>query len=115
MSSSRRDHSRAINPQLLQATAWLLHRDKQPYYSNGTPRRGKLDVPADLAKLATYEAALATLNGGGQFTGLGIAINRGLQFIDLDKVRTRRPAGSSSGPGPCSSGRWRSGPTSRCR
>jgi len=87
MSSSRRDHSRAINPQLLQATAWLLHRDKQPYYSNGTPRRGKLDVPADLAKLATYEAALATLNGGGQFTGLGIAINRGLQFIDLDKVR----------------------------
>jgi len=86
-SSSRSNHSRAINPQLLQATAWLLHRSKRPYYSNGRPRSGTLDSPEDLAKLATYDAALATLNGGGQFTGLGIAINRGLQFIDLDKCR----------------------------
>jgi hypothetical protein len=75
-----------INPQLLRQPSWLLHRNKKPFYVTGKPRSGVLDRPADLAKLAAYDAAVAALSGG-KYTGLGIAINRGLQFIDLDKCR----------------------------
>ena len=87
MPRTQPNHSRPINPQLLRAHAWLLHRDKRPYYSTGRPRSGTLDAPEDLAKLATYDEALKAFNGTGLYTGLGIAINRGLQFIDLDKCR----------------------------
>lgn len=86
MSRTRANHSLPINAQLLREQSWLLHRSKKPYYANGRPRSGTLDTPEDLAKLARYDDALATLNKG-RFTGLGFAINRGFQFIDLDKCR----------------------------
>jgi hypothetical protein len=78
-------HDTPINPQLLRIQSWLLHRNKKPFYANGRPRSGTLDSPRDLSKLVAYDAAVAALSD--KYTGLGIAINGGLQFIDLDKCR----------------------------
>jgi hypothetical protein len=75
-----------INPQLLRDHSWLLHRNKIPYYANGRKRSGKLDSDTDLGKLVAYDEALTAM-AAGTYTGLGIAINRGIQFIDLDKCR----------------------------
>ncbi len=74
-----------LNPQLLACKSWLLHKNKKPYYTNGRPRSGTLDSPEDRGKLATYDEAVTVLNG--TYTGLGIAINDGLQFFDLDACR----------------------------
>jgi len=78
-------HDTPINPQLLRIQSWLLHRNKKPFYANGRPRSGTLDSPRDLSKLVAYDDAVAALSD--KYTGLGIAITGGLQFIDLDKVR----------------------------
>lgn len=86
MPTEKPDDSPTINPQLLRQPSWLLHRNKKPYYTSGRPRSGTLDSPTDLRKLAAYDDALAAL-AGGKYTGLGIAINQGLQFVDLDKCR----------------------------
>lgn len=73
-------------PEPMQAAKrWLVHRRKQPYYVDGTPRSGALDSPGDIARLGTYQQALATLNAGS-FDGLGFALGDGWQGIDLDKV-----------------------------
>src|SRR6188768_3298901 len=86
MTSPQPDHNHEINPQLLQAARWLVHRHKKPFYANGKPRSGTLDSPEDLAKLVTYAAALETLQANKKFTGLGFAVNDGIQFVDLDHV-----------------------------
>lgn len=75
--------------------AWLLWRYEQkqgekkprkvPYYVAGGRRSGTQGEPADLNKLATFDAALAVLNRGG-FDGLGIAMlpQWGLVGLDFD-------------------------------
>lgn len=75
-----------INPQLLRLKSWLLHKNKKPHYVSGRPRSGTLDAPADLKKLAAFDDAVAAMHTGN-WTGIGIAVNGGLQFIDLDKCR----------------------------
>ena len=77
-----------MNAQMLAARNWLLHKNKRPFYVSGRPRSGKLDSPADRAKLATYDDAVAALDAAPKrYTGLGFAINDGWQFVDLDKCR----------------------------
>lgn len=68
---------------------WLLHRKKQPFYADGTPRRGKLDSAADRAKLVTYEEIVTALLIHGA-DGIGVALGPVpgtdivLSGIDLD-------------------------------
>ena len=58
---------------LLDLPVWLLHRGKQPFYADGTARRGKLDSPEDRTRLVTYdEIQLALLMKGAD--GVGIAL-----------------------------------------
>jgi putative DNA primase/helicase len=58
---------------LLDLPVWLLHRGKQPFYADGTARRGKLDSPEDRTRLVTFdEIQLALLMKGGD--GVGIAL-----------------------------------------
>ena len=73
------------------AKRWLLHKDKRPFYANGSSR-GKTDTPEDLAMLVTYEEACAAfISNPGQFSGLGFALGPDgtgwyWQGIDLDNV-----------------------------
>jgi primase-polymerase (primpol)-like protein len=72
------------------AARWLVHRAKRPFYVDGTPRRGTLDSPGDIARLATFEEATACLERGG-YDGLGFALgpdgtNNYWQGVDLDKI-----------------------------
>jgi len=75
---------------LLDLPVWLLHRKKQPFYAEGTPRRGKLDSPADRARLVTFEDIIAALLIHGA-DGVGIALGAVsgtdllLSGIDLDR------------------------------
>ena len=74
---------------LLDLPVWLLHRNKQPFYADGTPRRGKLDSPEDRARLVTYkqiEAALLIHGGDGVGVALGAVSGTDLVLsgIDLD-------------------------------
>lgn len=74
---------------LLDLPVWLLHRDKKPFYADGTPRRGKLDSPEDRARLVTYkqiEAALLIHGGDGVGVALGAVPGTDLVLsgIDLD-------------------------------
>lgn len=58
---------------LLDLPVWVLHRGKQPFYADGTPRRGKLDSDEDRARLVTFEEIqLALLMEGAD--GVGIAL-----------------------------------------
>jgi hypothetical protein len=62
---------------------------KVPYYVDGTPRRGSLDGPEDLARLTNFTTAVAAVARG--FTGLGFALGPDdaggyWQGIDLDDV-----------------------------
>lgn len=78
---------------------WLLHTaSKQPIYADGSPRRGVLDVPADLARLVTYEQAVAALarvqTVRPDVVGIGFALGPdgtggGWQGIDLDHLSDR--------------------------
>ncbi len=73
-----------------QAPRWLLHKDKKPFYADGTLRRGELDSPEDLAKFATFEDALNAYESG-KYSGLGFALGPDgtggyWQGIDLDKI-----------------------------
>jgi primase-polymerase (primpol)-like protein len=80
----------SIPVQMADAPRWLLHRNKQPFYSDGTPRRGTLDSAEDQAKFATFATAHARLNAGG-FDGIGFALGpdgtgNNWQGIDLDDI-----------------------------
>ena len=68
-----------------EAKRWLVHRKKQPFYVDGSPRSGALDSPQDTERLGTYEEAKAAFDAG-DFDGLGFALGGGWQGIDLDKV-----------------------------
>lgn len=64
---------------------------KVPFYVNGTPRRGKLDSPEDLARLADFYEAKQELQLG-RWDGLGFALGRdgddywqGVDFDNLDE------------------------------
>jgi len=74
---------------LLDLPVWLLHRNKQPFYADGTPRRGKLDSPQDRARLANYKQIVAALLiHGGDGVGVALGAVPGtdlvLSGIDLD-------------------------------
>lgn len=63
---------------------------KVPHYTSGQNRCGKLDTDADLARLTTFEQAVAALGSGG-YAGLGFALGPDgtgshWQGIDLDNV-----------------------------
>jgi len=91
----------ALPPAMLEAKRWLVwklipNKDpeknprKVPYYVDGEPRQGTLDTPPDLARLESFDAALAALQAGN-YTGLGFALGpdgtgRYWQGIDLDNI-----------------------------
>jgi len=96
MTDSERD---AVPHDLRTAKRWLLWKmvpsdspekkpRKIPYYVTGIARNGDLDAAADLAQLASFDAACRVLNRGG-YTGLGFALGpdgsgKCYQGIDLD-------------------------------
>jgi putative DNA primase/helicase len=66
---------------------------KPPYYLDGTLRSGTLDTPADIAKLGTFEDALAVLQSR-RWAGVGFVLGAddtgsSWQGIDLDHTDTR--------------------------
>lgn len=78
---------------MLAAKRWLVWTtDKQPFYVNGTPRRGALDTEEDRNSLSTYQEALSAVAGsGGRFVGVGFALGPDgtggyWQGVDLDAV-----------------------------
>lgn len=82
------------------ASRWLIYQNvpqpgkkprKIPHYADGAPRQGALDTSADVARLVTFEAAVAALQERGQDWGLGFALGPDgtgnyWQGIDLDDV-----------------------------
>ena len=77
------------------AKRWLLWKSiangdkkprKVPHYADGGRRSGKLDTPADAARLVTYAQAVKAMRGGA-YTGLGFALGGGWQGLDLDGCR----------------------------
>ncbi len=74
------------------ARHWLLASpDKVPHYIDGTRRRGALDTPEDVARLAAYGEAGAALLQCGPGWRLGFALGpdgegENWQGIDFDKV-----------------------------
>ena len=74
---------------ILGATRWLLWRDeagkKVPRYADGARRQGKLDTPADIARLVGLEGAYDAYLVG-DYTGLGLAMvgGSGIGGFDLD-------------------------------
>lgn len=75
------------------AKRWLVYTtDKQPFYIDGTPRRGALDTAEDIARLGTFdEACRVVRDSGGQFIGVGFALGPDeygghWQGIDLDEI-----------------------------
>jgi hypothetical protein len=74
------------------ARRWLLAApDKTPYYVDGSKRRGKLDTPQEISRLATYDDAGAALAKYGPGWHLGYALGPDgeggyWQGIDLDKI-----------------------------
>jgi hypothetical protein len=88
------DRIEANLPQMLfNAPIWLLHRQKQPFYADGTPRRGTLDSPEDRARLVTYWKARAAMLIH-DVDGVGVALGKvpgtdiNLCGIDLDNCFT---------------------------
>jgi len=78
------------------AKRWLVWTaNKQPFYLNGKPRKGKLDTESDWKALGTYEQAkLAVEAGKGKFAGIGFALGPDgtgghWQGIDLDDVQEK--------------------------
>lgn len=74
---------------ILDATRWLLWRSedrkKVPYYADGARREGRLDTPADVARLVGFEGASDAYLVGA-YTGLGFATvgGSGIGGFDLD-------------------------------
>lgn len=72
---------------------WLVwNSQKQPFYTNGQPRQGKLDTAEDMQSLGTFqEACIAVLKSNGRFVGLGFALGPDgtgnyWQGIDVDDL-----------------------------
>lgn len=72
---------------------WLVWtHDKQPFYVDGSPRRGKLNSDEDVQRLASFErACYAYAMDSERFAGIGFALGpdgsgRYWQGIDLDDV-----------------------------
>ena len=89
--------SGSVLDHMLRSRRWLVWKhDKQPFYADGTPRRGMLDSPEDQARLVSYaEAKEARIRGG--FAGLGFALGPDgsggyWQGIDLDDIPGRQLA-----------------------
>jgi putative DNA primase/helicase len=66
---------------------------KVPYYTTGEPRSGTLDGAEDVARLASFDQAVAVLQTG-EYAGLGFALGPDggggcWQGIDLDDVEAR--------------------------
>jgi len=93
--------STGIPAAMQNAPRWLLWRSmpggrkprKVPFYTNGTPRNGTLDTPADQAQLVPLPEALHVYNLGG-YTGLGFALGPDgtgghWQGVDLDNLPER--------------------------
>lgn len=94
-------HCASLPQQMREAKRWLVWKlipnqdeakkpRKVPFYVNQKARNGELDSPADIAKLATFSAAVDAL-GTGQYAGLGFALGvDGIggywQGIDLDHL-----------------------------
>lgn len=75
------------------AKRWLVWtQDKQPFYVDGSARRGKLDSNEDIQRLATFEQACNLVGReGDRFAGVGFALGPDgsgsyWQGIDLDEV-----------------------------
>lgn len=89
--------------QMKAARRWLLWKKlpgspkprKVPFYVDGTPRSGELDGAADLARLATFEEAVAALiRPGSLYAGLGFALGPDgtgnyWQGVDYDELSKR--------------------------
>jgi|CXWL01.1.fsa_nt_gi RecA-family ATPase len=80
----------ALPQQMRDARRWLVHFNKQPFYPDGSPRRGALDSPDDVARFGTYDEAMQALRTG-RFSGLGFALGADeagnyWQGIDLDML-----------------------------
>ncbi|MDD2987389.1 MAG: AAA family ATPase [Zoogloea sp.] len=80
------------------ARRWLLRAsDKKPVYADGTPRRGELDGPEDVARLVTYAEAQEALQRlqptRPDLAGLGFSLGPDgagcWQGIDLDHISLR--------------------------
>lgn len=98
----------AIPEQMRKAPRWLVWKSepnsdptkkprKVPYYVDGTRRSGRLDSPADLSRLATYDAAVNAVLCG--YSGLGFALGpdgtgNAWQGADLDDVESHPEAAS---------------------
>lgn len=83
----------SIPQEMRDTSRWLVHRNKQPFYVDGTPRRGALDTLEDIARLGSLTDALALYQRGG-YDGLGFALGpdgtgNHWQGIDLDKVEEK--------------------------
>lgn len=81
--------------QMRMAKRWLLHKNKKPYYADGSPRQGRLDSPEDQARLVTFDEALAAFHASPtEYSGLGFALgpdgsSNHWQGIDLDNLDQR--------------------------
>lgn len=72
------------------AVRWLVHRKKQPFYIDGTPRRGTLDSDVDRSRMATFKDAVQIAHSCN-YCGLGFALGPDgtgnyWQGVDLDKI-----------------------------
>lgn len=93
----------AIPTAMREARRWLVWTSipskggkarKVPRYASGAQRNGKLDSPADLAQLVTFDTALAALASSDMYAGLGFALGPDgtgnyWQGVDLDNVPDR--------------------------
>lgn len=86
------------------AKRWIVWaHDKQPFYVDGTPRRGTLDTPDDIERLATFDdACRAVQASNGRFAGVGFALGPDgagghWQGIDLDNVPENQLADLANG------------------
>lgn len=91
-----------IPAQMRQAKRWLVWRSgsggggkkprKVPYYTNHIPRTGQLDSAEDLARLGSFEQAVAALSDPSMnYSGLGFALGpdgtgNHWQGVDLDDI-----------------------------
>ena len=81
----------ALPEQMKTAKAFLLWKlegggvkpRKVPYYTNGKPRSGTMEAPADLAQLATFDTALAAYQAG-KWNGIGIAVGAAFPCVAVD-------------------------------
>lgn len=101
-SAALREQYAELPAAMLAARRWLVWLSipqpgkkprKVPVYANGRQRNGVLDSDADLAQLASFEEACATL-AGGKYAGLGFALGPdgtgvSWQGVDLDDLAGR--------------------------